>query len=96
MFSFFSHLTAVAGEESCAQSAKMDLQIIVDSSGSVGEGRFHIMMKVGAWSKGISVFCLISAPGALKSEIRNKHGKKMFPVGKKFNVNKHVLLILDP
>jgi len=43
--SILSHLTAVAGEESCAQSAKMDLQIIVDSSGSVGEGRFHIMMK---------------------------------------------------
>jgi len=41
----FSHLTAVAGEESCSQSAKMDLQIIVDSSASVGLEQFRSMMK---------------------------------------------------
>jgi len=41
----FSQLTAVAGEESCSQSAKMDLQIIVDSSNSVGRQKFHLMMK---------------------------------------------------
>merc|ERR1739838_123875 len=34
-----------AGEESCAHSAKLDLQIIVDSSASVGKAHFVTMMK---------------------------------------------------
>jgi hypothetical protein len=44
-FLFFLLLQAGAGQKTCTVSPKLDLQIIVDSSGSVREDNFHTMME---------------------------------------------------
>jgi len=48
MFFFYFCSSGVQGKnrEICTHSKQLDLQLIVDSSGSVGEKPFHLMMKV--------------------------------------------------
>jgi len=45
IFALFFILRTGHGEQSCTKSAKLDLQIIVDSSGSVGPTNFKTMME---------------------------------------------------
>ena len=40
------HFAGVESKRVCTQSEKLDMQILVDASGSVGEENFNTMMKV--------------------------------------------------
>ena len=45
----------------CTKSAKMDLQLIVDSSMSVGPDNFNTMMKVGLFSRYRKVLFILNS-----------------------------------